>query len=140
MANQRKIGNPFNDETEQGPVIDEEQFNRIMDYIKACCNGSQQMGDKGYFIAPTIFADVDDNMRISKEEIFGPVLVIEKFSCLQRSARPLKRPTAPPTVSAALCSLGTHSPVLEVSNAVQAGTVWVNCTSLPPPPQRRARG
>jgi aldehyde dehydrogenase (NAD+) len=41
LVNQRKIGNPFNDETEQGPVIDEEQFNRIMDYIKARCNGSQ---------------------------------------------------------------------------------------------------
>jgi acyl-CoA reductase-like NAD-dependent aldehyde dehydrogenase len=47
--------------------------------------GGYQVGDKGYFIAPTIFVDVDDNMRISKEEIFGPVLVVEKFSTIDEA-------------------------------------------------------
>jgi aldehyde dehydrogenase (NAD+) len=51
--------------------------------------GGYRVGEKGYFIAPTIFADVDDNMRISKEEIFGPVLVVEKFSSTLVSLRAL---------------------------------------------------
>jgi hypothetical protein len=90
--------------------------------------GGYQVGDKGYFIAPTIFVDVDDNMRISKEEIFGPVLVVEKFSSTtsittipftpqprqvqkahlvvcapQPSMKRSKKPTIPTTVSEAPC-------------------------------------
>jgi aldehyde dehydrogenase (NAD+) len=134
LVNQRKIGNPFNDETEQGPVIDEEQFNRIMDYIKEgkqegakLVAGGYQMGDKGYFIAPTIFADVDDNMRISKEEIFGPVLVIEKFSSIGEAIEKANSTTYGLGGSVFTRDIKKY---LEVSNAVQAGTVWVNCYNV----------
>ncbi|XP_020614743.1 aldehyde dehydrogenase 9-like, partial [Orbicella faveolata] len=73
------VGDPFGEATEQGPQIDEEQFNKILDLIesgkkegaKLQCGGERH-GDKGYFIQPTVFSDVKDDMRIAKEEIFGP--------------------------------------------------------------------
>ena len=76
----------FDPKTEQGPQVDEDQFDKVMGYIesgkregaKMLCGGDR-VGDRGYFVAPTIFADVKDNMKIAQEEIFGPVMSILKF-------------------------------------------------------------
>jgi len=131
MAEERRVGNPFNEHTEQGPVIDDEQFNRIMEYIKVgidegakLVTGGYRVGDKGYFIAPTIFADVDDNMRISKEEIFGPVLVVEKFSTIDEAID-----KANDTNYGLGGSVFTQDiqKYLHVSKHVNAGIMWVNC-------------
>lgn len=134
LATKRKIGNPFNDETEQGPVIDEEQFNRVMDYIKVgkqegarLVAGGYQVGDKGYFIAPTIFADVDDNMRICKEEIFGPVLVVEKFSSIDEAIEKANNTTY--GLGGSVFTQDTRK-YLKVSEAIEAGIVWVNCYNV----------
>jgi aldehyde dehydrogenase (NAD+) len=134
LATQRKIGNPFNDETEQGPVIDEEQFNRIMDYIKVgkqegarLVAGGYQVGDKGYFIAPTIFVDVDDNMRISKEEIFGPVLVVEKFSSLDEAIE--KANNTNYGLGGSVFTQDSKK-YLKVSQELEAGIIWVNCYNV----------
>merc|ERR1711865_400481 len=69
------------DACDLGPQVDEIQFKKILGYIDQgkkegakCVLGGTRVGDKGYYIAPTIFADVTDNMVISKEEIFGPVM------------------------------------------------------------------
>jgi len=67
-----------------GPVIDEKSFEKIMKYIEigkkegALVTGGQGDESKGYYIQPTVFADVDENARLMKEEIFGPVLAICK--------------------------------------------------------------
>jgi aldehyde dehydrogenase (NAD+) len=134
LATQRKIGNPFNDETEQGPVIDEEQFNRIMDYIKVgkqegarLVAGGYQVGDKGYFIAPTIFVDVDDNMRISKEEIFGPVLVVEKFSSMDEAIE--KANNTNYGLGGSVFTQDSKK-YLKVSQELEAGIIWVNCYNV----------
>jgi aldehyde dehydrogenase (NAD+) len=82
----RVVGNPFDANTEQGPQIDKDQCDRVMSYIesgmregaKMLCGGNR-VGDKGYFITPTVFADVRDDMKITQEEIFGPVMSIIKF-------------------------------------------------------------
>src|SRR6266403_1206837 len=70
----------------QGPQVDQEQFNKVMGYIEAgkkdkakLVAGGKRVGDKGYFIEATVFADVQDNMTIAQEEIFGPVMSILKF-------------------------------------------------------------
>ena len=70
----------------QGPQVSQEQFDRVMGYIDAgkkegakLLTGGNRVGDKGYFIEPTVFADVKDEMKIAKEEIFGPVMSILKF-------------------------------------------------------------
>lgn len=88
-AKKRTVGNPFDKNTEQGPQVDQEQFNKVMGYIdvgkKDKANlvaGGKRVGDKGYFIEPTVFSDVKDDMRIAQEEIFGPVMSILKFKDL----------------------------------------------------------
>src|SRR5216683_3322732 len=85
-AKRRTVGNPFDKNTEQGPQVDQDQFNKVMGYIESGKNekakllaGGNRVGTKGFFIEPTVFADVQDNMKIAQEEIFGPVMSILKF-------------------------------------------------------------
>src|SRR5271167_1920403 len=85
-AKKRTVGNPFDKNTEQGPQVDQDQFNKVMSYIDIgkkenakLMAGGRRVGNKGYFVEPTVFADVQDNMRIAQEEIFGPVMSILKF-------------------------------------------------------------
>ena len=78
-ARRRRVGDPLDPRTDQGPQVDATQFDRVMGYIEsgrsegatlAC--GGERVGDRGYFIQPTVFADVLDHMTIAREEIFGP--------------------------------------------------------------------
>lgn len=82
-----KVGNPFHADTNQGPQISKVQYDSIMKYISLgekegakLAFGGKRVGEKGFFIEPTIFTDVTDEMTIAKEEIFGPVMSIFKFS------------------------------------------------------------
>lgn len=75
-AKKRNVGNPFDLNVEQGPQVDEDQFHKILALIDAgkkegakLLAGGQRYGDRGYFIQPTVFADVKDDMRIAKEEV-----------------------------------------------------------------------
>lgn len=82
---QNKVGDPFLSDTFQGPQVSQVQYDRIMGYIadgkragaKVVTGGGRQ-GNEGYYIQPTIFADVNENMTIVKEEIFGPVCTVQK--------------------------------------------------------------
>jgi aldehyde dehydrogenase (NAD+) len=81
-----KVGDPFAKDTFQGPQISQLQFDRIMGYIDAgkkeganVVVGGERHGNEGYYIKPTIFSDVTDDMKIVQEEIFGPVCTIQKF-------------------------------------------------------------
>lgn len=84
LTNSLTVGNPAEGNTYMGPVIDEKSFEKIMKYIEigkkegALVTGGQGDESKGYYIQPTVFADVDENARLMKEEIFGPVLAICK--------------------------------------------------------------
>lgn len=79
-----KVGDPANQETYMGPVIDEAAFNKIMSYIEIgkeegrLMTGGEGDSSKGFFIQPTVFADLDPNARIMQEEIFGPVVAFCK--------------------------------------------------------------
>ena len=84
-ARQRKLGDPFDPATEQGAQVSKEQFDRIMGYIEAgkaegaqCITGGERHGDQGYFVKPTIFTGVNNDMKIAQEEIFGPVIAVIK--------------------------------------------------------------
>ena len=75
-ARKRQVGNPFDLTVEQGPQVDEDQFHKILSMIDAgkkegakLLTGGQRYGDRGYFIQPTVFADVTDDMRIAREEV-----------------------------------------------------------------------
>lgn len=80
------VGDPFGKDTFQGPQVSEPQLKRILQYIEegkqagaVCEVGGERIGTKGYYVQPTIFTNVDDSMSIVREEIFGPVCVVQKF-------------------------------------------------------------
>jgi aldehyde dehydrogenase (NAD+) len=85
-AESTRVGDPSSDETELGPVVSSTQYDRVREYIEiGLAEGARLVAGgtdrpqgvgEGYFVAPTVFSDVDSGMRIAQEEIFGPVLVI----------------------------------------------------------------
>jgi aldehyde dehydrogenase (NAD+) len=130
-AKKRTVGNPFDKNTEQGPQVDQEQFNKVMGYIDAgkkdkakLMTGGNRVGDKGYFIEPTVFADVQDDMTIAREEIFGPVMSILKFKDLSEV---VDRANKSLYGLAAAVWTKDITKAHAIADGVRAGTVWVNC-------------
>src|SRR6267378_1836575 len=130
-AKKRTVGNPFDKNTEQGPQVDQDQFNKVMSYIDAgkkenakLVTGGNRVGDKGYFIEPTVFADVQDNMKIAQEEIFGPVMTILKFKDLDEV---VDRANKSMYGLAAAVWTKDITKAHAIADRVRAGTVWVNC-------------
>jgi aldehyde dehydrogenase (NAD+) len=130
-AKARKVGDPFDPATQQGPQVSQEQFDRVMGYIAAgkkdgakMLLGGNRVGEKGYFIEPTIFTNVKDEMKIAQEEIFGPVMSILKFKntdeVLERGNRTFYG------LAAAVWTKDIQK-ALRLANGLRAGTVWVNC-------------
>jgi aldehyde dehydrogenase (NAD+) len=130
-AKKRTVGNPFDKKTEQGPQVDQDQFNKVMSYIdigkkeKAkLVAGGNRVGDKGYFIEPTVFADVKDEMKIAQEEIFGPVMAILKFKDV---AEVTERANKSMYGLAAAVWTKDITKAHAIADGVRAGPVWVNC-------------
>lgn len=130
-AKSRSVGDPFGEKTTQGPQVDKEQFDKILGYIKSgkeegakLMTGGERVGDKGYFIEPTVFADVKDDMKIAREEIFGPVMSIIKFSSMEEV---LKRANDTTYGLAAGVITKDLNKALTVAHNIRAGTIWVNC-------------
>jgi aldehyde dehydrogenase (NAD+) len=130
-AKKRTVGNPFDKNTEQGPQVDQDQFNKVMGYIDAgkkdkarLVAGGNRVGDKGYFIEPTVFADVQDNMKIAQEEIFGPVMSILKFKDIDEV---VERANKSLYGLAAAVWTKDITKAHAIADSVRAGTVWVNC-------------
>jgi len=129
-AQQTKVGDPFDPNTFQGPQVSQLQYDRIMSYIKAGKDagakveiGGERHGTEGYFIQPTIFTNVSEDMKIMKEEIFGPVCSISKFSTEEEAIKVGNTGTYGLAAAVHTSNLNT---ALRVSNALRAGTVWVN--------------
>lgn len=130
-AKGRRVGDPFAAETEQGPQVSQEQFDRVMHYIDAgqkdgakMLAGGGRVGEKGYFVQPTVFGDVTDDMKIAREEIFGPVMSILKF---KDADEVLARGNRTPYGLAAAVWTSDVKKALRMSAGLKAGTVWVNC-------------
>ncbi|MDG2223299.1 MAG: aldehyde dehydrogenase family protein, partial [Rubripirellula sp.] len=128
---QRKVGNPFADDTDQGPQVDQAQFDKILSYIEKgkqegadCVAGGERVGDKGYFVAPTIFDNVRDEMSIATDEIFGPVLSVLTFDDKEDMIR-----RANNTFYGLAAAVWTRdvSVAHDFAARVRAGTIWVNC-------------
>ncbi|XP_078352963.1 aldehyde dehydrogenase 1A1-like [Oculina patagonica] len=130
-AKRRVVGNPFDLNTQQGPQVDKKQFERILSIIDSRikeganleCGGAQH-GDKGYFLQPTVFSDVQDGMRIAKEEIFGPVMQIMKFKDMDEVIN-----RANNTIYGLAAGVFTKDidKMNTITSSVRAGAVWVNC-------------
>ena len=125
-----KVGNPFEDGVFQGAQTSKMQIDKILSYVDIgtkegarIITGGEKKGEKGYFIKPTIFADVKEDMRIVKEEIFGPIVSVSKFSSVDEVI-------AMANDSEYGLAAGIHTKdvnkAIDVSNRIKAGTIWIN--------------
>jgi len=132
-----KVGNPLDADMQLGPLISARQLERVMSYVDI---GSQEGADlvaggermqgpvaDGYFIEPTVFANVNNSMRIAREEIFGPVISVIPFDTAEDALK-LANDTEFGLGSAVWSSnIGT---VNKMMHGIKAGTVWVNCYGM----------
>lgn len=130
-ARSRQLGDPFQTSTTQGPQIDSDQFQKIMKYIDLgkqggakCLTGGERHGDKGFFVQPTIFDEVTDDMEIATDEIFGPVLSVLPFKDLDEVVERANK-----TFYGLAAAVWTRdvAKAHRVAKSVRAGTVWINC-------------
>ncbi|KAL6641185.1 hypothetical protein ACP70R_019366 [Stipagrostis hirtigluma subsp. patula] len=126
-----KVGDPFDASTNMGPQVDKEQFEKVLSYIEhgksegaTLLTGGKRAGDRGYYIEPTIFADVKDDMKIAQDEIFGPVMSLMKFKTVEEA---IERANCSRYGLAAGVVTRSLDVANRVSRSVRAGTVWVNC-------------
>lgn len=125
-----KVGDPLEKDTYMGPIVSQEQFDRVMSYIDigkkegaSLRLGGQRLGDRGFFVAPTVFADVDNRMRIAQEEIFGPVASLIRFTDVEEAVQ-LANDTRYGLAAAVWTNDITRAH--RIVRRLRAGTVWVN--------------
>jgi aldehyde dehydrogenase (NAD+) len=130
-AKQQKLGDPFDPTTTQGPQVSEEQMERILGYVEhgnkegaQCLTGGKRHGTKGYFVEPTLFAGVTDEMKIAQEEIFGPVMNVLKFKSADEV---IDRGNRTCFGLAAAVWTKDITKAHRMAASLRAGTVWVNC-------------
>ncbi|ODV96363.1 hypothetical protein PACTADRAFT_67808 [Pachysolen tannophilus NRRL Y-2460] len=125
-----KVGDPFENGVFQGPQTSQNQLNKILDYINigtqegaTLISGGKRKGNKGYFVEPTIFGDVSEDMRIVKEEIFGPVVTMSKFKDVDEV---IKLGNDTEYGLAAGIHTTNLNTAIKVAHSLKAGTVWIN--------------
>jgi aldehyde dehydrogenase (NAD+)/betaine-aldehyde dehydrogenase len=129
-----KVGDPADPTTTMGPVINEQQLEKVVGYVHAgadegatmLCGGGRLTGegyDQGLFVQPTIFDGVTNDMRIAREEIFGPVLSVITFKDADEALR-----IANDTIYGLASAVWTKdiNTAFKMAKGIQAGTVWVN--------------
>jgi len=130
-AKQRKVGDPLEESTQQGPQVSQEQLDKILHYVDLgqkegakLVTGGSRKGNKGYFVEPTIFDGVKDNMTIARDEIFGPVVSVLPFKDMDEV---IERANNTNYGLAAAVWTKNIDKAHNYARAVKAGTVWVNC-------------
>lgn len=131
FARQASLGDPMLADTQVGPVTTPGQYRKVLDYIAIareegarCVLGGEPAPEYGdQFVQPTIFADVNNQMRIAQEEVFGPVLAVIPFEDEQEAIE-----IANDVLYGLAAGVWTQNirRAIKVSNALEAGTVWVN--------------
>ncbi len=134
IAAKTKLGHGLDPDTDMGPLVSKIQMERVCSYIDAgraqgatVVAGGAREGDTGYFVQPTVFADVNPEMRVVREEIFGPVLVVMPYTELDDVVR---------WANDSMYGLGASiwsndlSKVHRLIPRIKAGTVWVNCHNM----------
>ncbi|MCM3236665.1 aldehyde dehydrogenase family protein [Heyndrickxia oleronia] len=129
-----KQGFGLDSETQMGPLVSTEQQSRVLNYIEKGINegaelltGGGKPREEGYFVEPTIFADVNDEMTIAKEEIFGPVIAALPFDDLDEVIN--RANNSEYGLAAGLWTRDVAN-AHYIANKLRAGTVWVNCYNV----------
>jgi aldehyde dehydrogenase (NAD+) len=130
-AKARKVGDPLDPNSEQGPQVSQEQMDKILGYIDLgqkqgakLVAGGKRRGSQGYFVEPTIFDGVQDDMAIARDEIFGPVVSVLPFKSVEEVVRRANDTSY--GLAAAIWTKDIDKAHL-FARQVKAGTVWVNC-------------
>ena len=130
-AKARAIGDPLNPATEQGPQVSQEQLDKILHYVDLgqkqgakLLAGGGRVGDRGFFVEPTVFDDVKDDMAIARDEIFGPVVSVLPFREVDEVVERANNTSY--GLAAAIWTKDIDKAHL-FAKRVKAGTVWVNC-------------
>ena len=125
-----RVGPPSERSTAMGPIVSQAQMSRVLDYIDigvregaSLVAGGQRIDEPGYFVSPTVFANVDHDMRISQEEIFGPVVSVVRFEDEEDAIA--KANGTRYSLAAGVWS-GDIGRVHRFAKRVKAGTVWIN--------------
>jgi aldehyde dehydrogenase (NAD+) len=141
FASKLRVGDPLDPGTELGPVVSAEQLERVTSYLElARTQGARTVAggarllqgglERGYFVAPTVFADVRDEMRIAREEIFGPVLSALPFDSTDEVIR--RANDTPYGLGAGVWSRNV-STIHKVAKSLRTGSVWANCYQVMDP-------
>lgn len=129
---QKMVGaDPLDDQCRWGPQNNKAQFETTLRYIESAKQegarlvaGGERMGDKGFYVRPTVFADVKPEMTIAREEIFGPVLAVQRFDSFDEL---IEKANGSPYGLAAGVWTRDVSKAHRYAKAIKAGAVWVNC-------------
>jgi phenylacetaldehyde dehydrogenase len=133
-ASKIRVGPGLNPDTDMGPLVSEEQMNRVCGYLdsgikegaKAVTGGSRE-GTKGYFVKPTVLVNTTEKMKVVQEEIFGPVVTAIPFSDPSEIAA-----TANDTIYGLAAGIWTRDikKAHALAAKLRAGTVWINCYNV----------
>ncbi|MDQ0503599.1 aldehyde dehydrogenase family protein [Xanthobacter agilis] len=133
IAEKMSMGHGLDPQAQMGPLVSAEQLERVCDYIDLgraegaeLVAGGARAGNQGYFVRPTVLSNVADTARVSREEIFGPVLVASPFEDLDDVAR--RANDTPYGLGASIWSKDL-SAVHRLVPKLRSGSVWVNCHS-----------
>lgn len=130
LARQRVIGNPFEANVRHGPLVDEKMLLRVMNIIEAGKKegakleyGGKRIGNAGFYLEPTILSNVRDEMRIAKEQIYGPVQVILKYKSLDEVI--VRANKSKYGMAAGILTLNIDH-ALMFAKRMKHGTTWIN--------------
>ena len=133
-VNNIRVGHPLDPETEIGPLVTEEHFNKVISYFDIAkeegatvAAGGVNVGDEGYFVRPTVFTNANNKMRISQEEIFGPVLTSIPFSTEEEA---LEMANDTPYGLTGYVWTNNFTRALQFTEALEAGMIWVNSENV----------
>lgn len=131
MAREAVVGDPLNPETQIGPLVSKTELDKVLNYIETgkssarlvAGGGTRKLDGKGYFVEATVFSDATNDIKISREEIFGPVVPVIPF---KDEAEAIRLANDTPYGLASGIQTGDMAKALRLADKLKAGTVWLN--------------